>query len=163
MAHSTGSPASRMLTKETPLTTRPARTSRQGMTRSGTAFDAARRARFMQDDARFEQRLADDAAAHVAESRERDDVARLRHAAGGNDLHPCHRAELTVERERRTAQRAVFGYVGDKRFGDRERFDAREDFAHRDVGLARPAVGAHDSVAHVDRRDDTLRTERRDE
>src|SRR6185437_13112191 len=86
-ACATGSPASTRSTKLMPLTTRPSRTSRQGMTRIFSIGSAYRRERNFEIDAAVVERAAEDRARDaIAFMRfERRDIVQAGNAARGND------------------------------------------------------------------------------
>jgi hypothetical protein len=111
----------------------------------------------------LEQRLADHAAADVAQASQRNDVAESGDATRGNDLHARPAAELAVERKRRAAQGAVPADVGDEDFLDAVGFDPEEDLLDRCGSFALPSGDADRTVADVDRRNHARGAERLDE
>src|SRR5690606_4204964 len=87
-ACSTGSPASRRLTKLTPLTTRPFITSRQGIIRLASIYASCRRQRFHQGQPPFVERHADYCSRDYAAGRQTLDFSGAAHAAGSDDRQP---------------------------------------------------------------------------
>src|SRR5271170_5799252 len=124
MAAATGSPASRRLTKLTPLTTRPSFTSRQGMTRTLNTSRRLRCADQRQSGRRVKpavvQSAADDRARKPVRAgrKKRVHIVERSKASRGNDRNRHRIGESDRGIEIETAQHAVARDVGVDDGGD---------------------------------------------
>src|SRR4029079_13330477 len=162
-ATATGSPASRSSLKRTPFLTRPASTSRHGITRLHSMSGALRahaRDRLLDREHFLVQRLADHHRGR-ARRRQRVQILEARHAPRRDDRageQPPHQPAGRVQV--RTAAHAV---ARDVRVEDRRRARARDRRADlqrvRARGL-RPSLDGHLPFARVDGDDDAARPAR---
>src|SRR6202034_488655 len=155
MAASTGSPASRRLTKLTPLTTRPSFTSRQGMTRTLNISVRSRRADELQRLRGIEpsivQRAARNGAFELSRRRRQEcaHIVQRGEPAGSDDRNGDGVGETQRGVEVEAFEHAVAGNVGVDDGGDPRVLEASGDVERRETRGLRPAFDRDASLARI--------------